>query len=373
MTIDKKFVLPTASRTQVSDNSMQQKSTPITGVPTNIITGFLGVGKTSTILQLLNNKTEQERWAVLVNEFGEVGIDGALLEGQHTEQNGVYIREVPGGCMCCTAGLPMRVALAQLLRRAKPHRLLIEPTGLGHPKEVLQTLKDADFDGVLTIQNIITLVDARHLSNRRYIENETFQEQIAIADVVVANKHDQYTDEDKMALKAYLNNKLPSKVQLVFTEQGVIEPSLLEGASVTSSAVSHSTGFGIASKVDQLKPELSHRHIESPLPDCGYIKAMNQGEGFASIGWRFSSRFVFDRIKLFTFLSGVNAERLKATFITNEGCFAYNITRDTLTENSFERLDQSRIEIIADQINGDWELTLFGCVNNHMLSLSTDQ
>ena len=94
---------------------MSQKFDPISAVPTNIITGFLGAGKTSTILHLLKTKPEQERWAVLVNEFGEIGIDGSLLESQHSEQHGVYIREVPGGCMCCTAGLPMQVALAQLL------------------------------------------------------------------------------------------------------------------------------------------------------------------------------------------------------------------------------------------------------------------
>lgn len=67
-------------------------------VPTNILTGFLGVGKTTTILNLLKNKPENENWAVLVNEFGEIGIDGALMTDQ-----GALIKEVPGGCMCCTA------------------------------------------------------------------------------------------------------------------------------------------------------------------------------------------------------------------------------------------------------------------------------
>ncbi|GAK82559.1 putative metal chaperone [Vibrio ponticus] len=66
-------------------------------VPTNIITGFLGVGKTTTILNLLKSKPENENWAVLVNEFGEIGIDGAMMTDQ-----GAMIKEVPGGCMCCT-------------------------------------------------------------------------------------------------------------------------------------------------------------------------------------------------------------------------------------------------------------------------------
>jgi len=131
---------------------MQEKNNSIVSVPTNIITGFLGVGKTTAILHLLKHKPGNERWAVLVNEFGEIGIDGSLFKGQHSEQNGVFIREVPGGCMCCTAGLPMQIALAQLLARAKPDRLLIEPTGLGHPIEVLQTLFSEYYREVLNIQ-----------------------------------------------------------------------------------------------------------------------------------------------------------------------------------------------------------------------------
>ncbi len=109
---------------------MSSESQPILGVPTNIITGFLGVGKTSAILNLMANKPENERWAVLVNEFGEIGVDGSLVQGQQSEEQQVFIREVPGGCMCCAAGLPMQIALNQLLNEAKPDRLLIEPTGL---------------------------------------------------------------------------------------------------------------------------------------------------------------------------------------------------------------------------------------------------
>ena len=113
-----------------------QISPKISAIPTTLITGFLGVGKTTAILQLLANKPNNENWAVLVNEFGEIGIDSALLAGNSNEQ-GVFIREVPGGCMCCASGVPMQVALNQLITKAKPDRLLIEPTGLGHPKEVV--------------------------------------------------------------------------------------------------------------------------------------------------------------------------------------------------------------------------------------------
>lgn len=78
---------------------MNSEPFAISAVPTNVITGFLGVGKTTAILNLLKSKPDNERWAVLVNEFGEIGVDGSLFEGQHSQEQGVFIREVPGGCL----------------------------------------------------------------------------------------------------------------------------------------------------------------------------------------------------------------------------------------------------------------------------------
>ena len=109
-------------------------------IPTNVITGFLGAGKSTVVLDLLKRKPADQSWAVLVNEFGEVGVDSNLISQSQGVEN-IHVREVPGGCMCCTAGLPMQMAMNMLLARAKPQRLLIEPTGLGHPSEVLATLR----------------------------------------------------------------------------------------------------------------------------------------------------------------------------------------------------------------------------------------
>ena len=146
----------------------------ITQVPTNIITGFLGVGKTTVIQKLLSQKPPEERWAVLVNEFGEVGIDSNLFSSAEGQKSGVTISQVPGGCMCCTNGLPMQMALNLLLKESKPHRLLIEPTGLGHPKEVLAILSGEYYREVLNLQATLSLVDARKINDARYTSNETY-------------------------------------------------------------------------------------------------------------------------------------------------------------------------------------------------------
>ena len=325
----------------------------IEAVPTNIITGFLGAGKTSAILHLLKSKPENQRWAVLVNEFGEIGIDGSLFSGQHNENSGVFIREVPGGCMCCAAGLPMQIALNQLLTRAKPDRLLIEPTGLGHPTEVLEALTSEYYFDVLSIQKIITLVDARNLADSNYTEHLTFNQQIANSDVIVGNKQDLYQPEDKIQLKHYAASKSSPDVKVIFTEHGQLPLALLEGNTCVSAGSQH-----------------HHHHSESTeqinsadiaLPASGYLKAVNQGEGFHSIGWRFDASKIFNRQSLFVFLTGVSAERVKAVFITDDGVFGYNLTPDALTEVELDDCLESRIEIIATEICDEWETQLFAC------------
>lgn len=323
-------------------------------VPTNIITGFLGTGKTSAILHLLKSKPDDERWAVLVNEFGEIGVDGSFFWGKHPEEGGVFVREVPGGCMCCASGFPVQIALNQLLARAKPDRLLIEPTGLGHPVEVLELLSADYYRDVLSIQKVITLVDARKLSDSRYTEHATFNQQIATADIIVGNKQDLYSEEDAANLTAYVQKIAPAEPRILLTEQGNIELGLLEG------------------KTQAIANHHAHHHHEhqqgesladQPLPPGGYVQAVNEGEGFQSVGWRFSAEKVFDRNKLFGFLTGLAVERMKAVFITEEGIFAYNLTADALTEQELDECIESRIEIIADAINNDWQPQLFACLS----------
>lgn len=323
----------------------------ILGVPTNIITGFLGVGKTSAILSLLANKPKDERWAVLVNEFGEIGVDGSLVQGQQIDKKNVFIREVSGGCMCCAAGLPMQIALNQLLLKAKPDRLLIEPTGLGHPKEVLEVLSSAHYREVLSLQKNITLVDARNLSDTRYTDHDTFNQQIAIADTVVGNKVDLYQEGDLEKLTAYVAEVSRPNTKVIFTKYGSLSFIELEGDAIIQDKPSH------------------HHHGHSKLiaseaimPESGILKAMNEGEGFYSIGWRFAPKKVFEHQQLILLLIELKVERMKAVMITDKGIFGYNLTVDGLTETVLDECSESRIEVIADTIDESLEIQLLRCI-----------
>jgi G3E family GTPase len=183
-------------------------------------------------------------------------------------------------------------------------------------------------------------VDARKLSDPRYTNNQTFNQQMAIADVIVGNKQDLYQPGDQSALKAYAGET----AGVIFTEQGGISPELLLGPTAHLPEGAHSHPVGDSVTVE-----------ENSIPDGEYVRAVNEGEGFRSIGWRFSPDQLFDRDRLFDFLSGVSAERLKGVFITGQGCFGYNLTSDALVEVPLDDCYESRIEIIAEEIDEDWE------------------
>ena len=185
----------------------------------------------------------------------------------------------------------------------------------------------------------------------RYTEHEIFNQQIAIADVIVGNKSDLYQEADRNALQAYASERGAPHAKLLITEQGALELAWLQGATQAEGVPPHHHH-------QDSRPSIN----EMPIPESGYLKVENQGEGFKSVGWRFESNLVFERSKLFSFLAGLSAERMKAAFITQCGIFGYNLTKDGLTEISLGECGESRVEIIAEEIDAAWEQLLLDCM-----------
>lgn len=308
-------------------------------IPTNVITGFLGVGKTTAIQHLLNTKPANERWAVLINEFGKVGIDSQLLQTDEHSVGEVTIREVPGGCMCCAAGLPMKVALNQLIGKAKPDRLLIEPSGLGHPEEVIAVLSGDFYQSIIDLRATLTLVDARHMSDAKYREHETFQQQLQIADLIVANKADMYGQIEIDALTAYLDEMHLQELPLQVTQDAKINPEWLKPKAKFNQAIW------------QEQPAVFNVDSEEQLiPDCGYLAAAQKLSGWYSYGWRFKSTFCFDYQPLMKWLEQFKQVRLKAVFRTSEGFVAINQADNNLMIKRLPgQAAESRIEFITDK------------------------
>lgn len=308
---------------------------------TNLITGFLGSGKTTTIRHLLANKPENERWAVLVNEFGEIGIDGALLA-----DSGAVLKEIPGGCMCCVNGLPMQVGLNMLLQQSKPDRLLIEPTGLGHPKQILSLLTQETYGGWIDLRATLCLLDPRQLSDARYRENENFRDQLAAADIIIANKSDTWQPQDVEALQAW-QTQFAGERPLLSIEHGRLAVELLDRPRTNSTAL----------------PDAQHHHTHGKsqglaalrLPENSrWRRALNQGQGYTACGWIFDGDTEFDTIGMMEWVRLAPVDRAKAVVRINEGTLLVNRQgQDFSIETRPGAPLDSRIELIHSA-DADW-------------------
>ena len=320
--------------------------------PVNVITGFLGVGKTSAILSLLQQKPDHEQWAILVNEFGEIGVDRGLIKGQSAPRDDVMVFEVPGGCMCCAAGLLMEMALSQIFFLGEPDRLIIEPTGLGHPAEVLGVLATDHYQRLLELRTTVALVDARAINEAQHRSHPSFIQQLAVADLVLANKADLVSESDIIALQKYLDHHCASNVEMHLTEYGSMSLDLLNGRSSWSQVPN-----------EQHHPAAHYTSVSDlPIPDSGFLRAKNMGEGFESLGWRFSAEKIFSHDKVVSFLKGLKAERIKAVLITDAGIFGYNISGPAFSEILIDDCMESRLEIISTESDSRWEEALMECL-----------
>lgn len=324
-------------------------SAKISAIPTTLITGFLGSGKTTAILQLLANKPQNETWAVLVNEFGEIGIDSSLLS-QNSHKEEVFIREVPGGCMCCASGVPMQVALNQLISKSKPDRLIIEPTGLGHPKEVVEVLTKGNYQDTITLQAILCLVDARNLNDTRYTQHPTFIEQLNIADIIIGAKADKYSVQDNENLSSFIHKNDLTEKSLYLIEHGKIEPKWLLQQHRSKALTKQIIGIATKSLQSSTESKLDFA-LKEKLKQNSFIELTNHGEGYFSKGWIFSNTHLFNYQKIIKFIASLNVARTKGVVLTEKGHYSFNKSGKDFNYEKSTYIDDSRIELIDTNEN----------------------
>lgn len=325
----------------------------LTDIPTNIITGFLGVGKTTAINALLANKPTNEKWAVLVNEFGQIGIDQAALENQI---EGVAVKELAGGCICCALGPALTTTLAMLLRRVKPDRLIIEPTGIGHPAGIIDTLQSEYFREVLDLRSVICLLDPRSIEQPEAIAQPTFQDQINLADVIVINKTDLADQKQIAKAEERCNALFPPKQAIIKSDQGRFELSLLD--LVRNGELKSTYPNAHNSEVRQVTSQLTSDEAPirlSPQPGSPLSKAA-AANNLYSCGWVFSPVERFQLKELTDLLGSIpSVQRIKGVFNTDQGWIFYNQVIDEATSSSIAYRRDSRVEIIASE-SIEWPL-----------------
>lgn len=223
-------------------------------IPVTVVTGFLGSGKTTLLRHLLQNN-QGRRIAVIVNEFGEVGIDGELLRScqvcDEEEEAANNIVELTNGCLCCTVQEEFLPTMQELLkRRAQIDCLLIETSGLALPKPLVQAFRWPEIRTGATVDGVVTVVDCEAVAAGTLVSNlnaleaqrqadpnldhetpieELFEDQLACADLVLLTKLDRVDAETQVKVQDWLRQQLPQGVKVVPCRNGEINPSLLLG------------------------------------------------------------------------------------------------------------------------------------------------
>ncbi|MDD3319871.1 MAG: GTP-binding protein [Paludibacter sp.] len=175
-------------------------------IPVNIITGFLGAGKTTAIIRLLKQKTSDEQWAVIVNEFGKISIDSQTLKS-FAEKGSIY--NISGGCICCSAKAYFRENLTEIINSGNFSRIIIEPSGLGGIDMVSEAVES---NPNLVLMPKICLVDIHMVDIVRIHELPIYRIQIIKSEIIVFTKCDLLLDKFReAALKSKFSELYPGK------------------------------------------------------------------------------------------------------------------------------------------------------------------
>lgn len=307
-------------------------------IPTHVIAGPLGAGKTSLIKHLLAQRPAGERWAVLINEFGQIGLDAALLT---QDADGIALGEVAGGCLCCVNGAPFQIGLGRLLRKARPDRLFIEPSGLGHPAQLLSQLSEPPWQGVLAVQPCVLVLDAQALAAGKPLP-EAQQQALNSAGLLLLNKAEGLDDSDRQRIAA----QLPMR-PLYWTQQAVLPLSELPGLG--AQAVGGVDNFVVPKGLAQM-PAI---WTDPALPIC----LSQVQEGGWSVGWRWHPSQTFDSVLIGEWLERLEWRRAKLVIHSVEGWVSANALDNSLLDwQPSEWRRDSRIELIFSEPQAVQEL-----------------
>jgi len=289
-------------------------------IPVNIISGFLGAGKTTAIINLMSQKTTDDQWAVVINEFGKISIDSQTLSSATDSEN---IFEITGGCICCTAKGYLNETLQAVIQSRKYSRIIIEPTGLGGIDMVSEIIEGQP---ILFLKPILCLVDVNLVQKPKLMMIPIFRAQITKSDIIVFSKTDLISDP------------------LVLSE--------LKKQFVESFPNAHISTIGM--NVSLLDYDLLKIEDDRKISKFSYIDPNLSATNYTQKFYTFDSSIIFhsDKLKAL-FGKHRSVVRAKGYVLTEMGWRLLNMTLTDCIFELCEECEQTEFVIISDKSQQD--------------------
>jgi len=261
-------------------------------IPATVVTGFLGAGKTTLIRHMLAN-ANGKRIALIINEFGDLGVDGDILKGCGDETcTDDDVMELSNGCICCTVADEFIPTMQKLLERDNPpDHIVIETSGLALPQPLVRAFNWPEISTKVTVDGVVTVVDSRAVVDGQFAANvaavdaqraqddnldhetplsELFEDQVACADMIVVNKADQLTDAESATLVTDLRKDSRDGVQVVKATMGALPVDVLLGQ-----------GIGAEDNLDARHEVHHHHHHDDEDDDHEHEHGHDEFQTFA--------------------------------------------------------------------------------------------
>ena len=319
---------------------------PLTAIPVHLFTGFLGSGKSTLIHRLIEQKPADERWVVVINEFGQVGIDQAMFEAR----DDVVVKGLPGGCLCCQLAFILQATLVNLLHRHRPDRLIIEPSGLGHPAGLLDVLQGEAFIGVLVLRDVVALLDPARLDDTRAREHETFNDLLAMADAVELTMSDRATPGQLVGARHHVEAMWPPKKWVAEVAHGELPVSLLLESGQHRKEAGPRVSGGHDALRDSARQVVVLDGFDAAAPQPGQpLQESGMALGYRTLSWRWHCEDVFDLDRLTQVLDRLPSQlRVKGVLHTDAGWKLYNRGDGAASLAASAWRKDSRLELIAE-------------------------
>lgn len=292
----------------------------------DIISGFLGAGKTTLIKKLIEEKLYEEKLVIIENEFGQVGIDGFLLK-----QSGIEIKEINSGCICCALVGDFERSIQEVIEKFQPKRIMIEPSGVGKLSEVIKACEAPKLKDLLQVNMIVTVVDT--LKYDLYLANfgEFFENQIKHTATVVLSRT-QKAPQEKLESVVSSIQKQNSKANIVTTPWESLK------AEQIIAVAERDVGAALESQLKAVKKVVLKRHGHHESCTCGkdhrdHVHTHDAHEGYGcSPGhahnhdadevfevWGVETPKLFDEVWLRNVLNQLSQQKVFGTVLRGKG------------------------------------------------------